>query len=143
MIRNVSYSTGAFLHPTVMIERAENALGDLDFDTMIGTGLSGSLVVPLLARGMGKRWAIIRKPTENSHADDVFEGEIGDRWLFVDDFISSGATLNRVVDAVENIARRYKQRTDLVGSYEYQRLGDASTYGLFRTFDDLYRRGLV
>src|SRR6266403_6308817 len=72
---------------------------DVEFDTMVGTGLSGTLVVPTLARAFGTKWAIIRKEAA-PHTSVMIEGEIGHKWLFVDDFISSGRTLERVRMAI-------------------------------------------
>jgi hypothetical protein len=107
-IRNVSYSTmeHAFAGEDIIVEQARRVMKGIDYDTMIGTGLSGSLVIPTLARALGKKWAIIRKPGDGSHGNPVgFEGEIGRRWIFVDDFVASGATRQRVRDAVDRIVR--------------------------------------
>ena len=84
------------------------------FDTLIGTGLSGALVVPALANAMGLRWAIVRKD-DNSHSSSRIEGTIGERWLFVDDFISSGRTLDRT----KQIVRRACPATAYAGFYLY------------------------
>lgn len=105
-IRNISYAREAFGEPGSLIGNAERELTNIDFDTMIGTGLSGSLVIPTLANALGKKWAIIRKEGDNSHGDPCgFEGTIGDRWVFVDDFIASGDTRERVLNAVSRIIR--------------------------------------
>ena len=83
------------------------------FDTIVGTGLSGSLVVPHLGRAFGLHWAIVRK-NDGSHSSSQIEGNIGQRWIFVDDFIYSGKTLNRVQSVVTvYCTARY------VGTYEY------------------------
>lgn len=89
-----------------------------DFDTLVGTGLSGALVVPTLARNMGKSWAIVRKRNDGSHAQDagrfdrrpLIEGRIGRRWLFVDDQIDSGITLKRVGEAVASFVKWYNSQ---------------------------------
>lgn len=91
------------------------------YDTLVGTGLSGSLVVPTLARAFNVHWAIVRK-NDGSHSGNSFEGEIGQRWLFVDDFIDSGATANRVKDIIAVTARQNGHTTEYVGTYEYQRI---------------------
>lgn len=92
-----------------------------DFDTIVGTGLSGSLVVPALARKLGKHWAVVRKPGVSSHSGErVCEGTLGERWLFVDDFVSSGATLERVKAAIRNWARSCGHATQYVDTWEYQ-----------------------
>lgn len=127
-IRNHSYSNMAFKDPEIILEDFQHETRGQKFDTLIGTGLSGALVVPTLARALGLKWAIIRKPNDGSHTYAKFEGEIGQRWVFVDDFVSSGATRRRVQEAVEDIAQQYGARTRYVGTYEYEksRFRDAS-----------------
>lgn len=73
-------------------------------DTLVGTGMSGSLIVPRLAERLGLFWGVVRKPGVSSHAGSStkYEGQMGRRWAFVDDFISSGDTLFRVLDEVED-----------------------------------------
>lgn len=113
---------------------AYNMIKTLDtvkFDTMVGTGLSGTLVVPTLARAFGVHWAIIRKEV-SIHTNTKIEGDIGQNWLFVDDFISSGETLRRVQNIVNGITwSEYDQTTwsyqtvnfttNYVGTYEYEK----------------------
>lgn len=80
-------------------------LGALDFDVLVGRGLSGSLVVPRLADLLGKRFAMVRKHSEKSHAERQIEGYIGGRWVFVDDFISTGETFEETCKVVQQYAR--------------------------------------
>ncbi len=127
-IRNHSYSILAFRNPEIILDDFKDATWGQKFDTLIGTGLSGALVVPTLARALGLKWAIIRKPNDGSHTMAKFEGEIGSRWMFVDDFVSSGATRDRVRDAVEEISAEYRQLTTYVGTYEYERSRFRGTY---------------
>jgi adenine/guanine phosphoribosyltransferase-like PRPP-binding protein len=97
----------------------------VEYDTMIGTGLSGTLVVPTLARILRKHWAIVRKEA-SPHTSKMVEGEIGDRWLFVDDFVSSGATLRRVQAAVADLRQwdvygaQRPLSTVFVGTFQYE-----------------------
>lgn len=106
--------------PRELAKTAKRILADVDYDTMIGTGLSGALVVPELARALKKHWAIVRKPGESMHAYSLIVGEVGKRWLFVDDFIASGGTLSRVQDAVANEATAQHFQTEQVGIYLYE-----------------------
>lgn len=87
-----------------IISNAVARLGELDFDTLAGTGMSGSIVIPLLARALDKHFLLIRKDGAGAHTD-AHVGVLGERWLFVDDFISSGATKQRVADAVADIVK--------------------------------------
>lgn len=98
-----------------VVDKARKTLKDVDYDTMVGTGLSGSLVIPVLAREFGKYFAIVRKD-EKRHSMMEVEGQIRRKWIFVDDFVSSGDTRNRVKDAVKLATGN----PDLyVGSYLY------------------------
>ena len=142
MIRNVSYSGEAFDDPQRLIERATKDLANVDYDTIIGTGLSGALVVPTLARALGKKWAIIRKPDDGAHTTEEFEGEIGKRWIFVDDFIATGNTRDRARRAVEHIAARYDAPTTQIGSWLYSERDHGFRQGWIpvRTQDELTGR---
>jgi len=88
------------------------------FDTLVGTGLSGALVIPRLADMLGKKWAIVRK-SDNSHSNNSIEGEIGRKWLFLDDTVDTGETRNRVISVVRRIARSHDFSTEFVGTYLY------------------------
>lgn len=113
------------------VSQASKVLGDVSFDTIVCTGVSGIIFASPLAMEMKKHLLIVRKNGESSHGAYRAEGTIGRRWLFVDDFISSGTTFNRVNDAVDRIANgewyqeHYSSRerdwdTHCVGVYEYQ-----------------------
>jgi orotate phosphoribosyltransferase len=130
-----SYFEEAFGSESTLIANAEIALDHVDFDTMVGTGLSGSLVIPVLARHFGVNMAIVRKEY-TPHDDSRIVGRIGHKWLFVDDFISTGSTRIKVIDAVEDVTSQgirtwneYRYQYDIksfpttyVGTYEYGRL---------------------
>lgn len=120
MIKHISYSREAYGNPADLIDSAKAQLSGIKYDTMIGTGLSGSLVIPTLANALGVNWAIIRKDSESSHAGDVFEGTIGDNWIFVDDFMSTGTTFLTVARKVQDISRRWQEPTTLGGAYLYK-----------------------
>jgi orotate phosphoribosyltransferase-like protein len=110
-----------------VIERAKRDLAKVDFDTMVGTGFSGSIVIPALALLMGKQFALIRKETDDSHhGKGRMVGSLGERWIFVDDFISSGKTRERVIRKVKDAVAETGQPTRMVGQYMYcdRTLGD-------------------
>lgn len=106
--------------------REEFAAKQLQFDTLVGTGLSGALVVPSLARALTRqgqpevKWLIVRKPEDSTHSSLPVEGDLGRRWVFVDDFIASGKTFRRVKDTIASLAHARKWETQLVASYEYE-----------------------
>lgn len=104
----------------------------VEFDTIIGQGLSGSLVAPLLADALGKSFAIVRKDGATSHGTYPVEGIIGAKWIMVDDFIASGNTVRNIYDKVTNFTKSKFIRTELVGGYFY-------VYNEFKTEKNLIR----
>lgn len=108
-----------------VIETAQKRLADVDFDTMVGTGFSGGIVIPALALAMGKKFVLIRKETDDSHhGRGRMLGDLGERWIFVDDFVSSGRTRMRVIEKVDDAARDYDVKTTFVGQYMYCNYSD-------------------
>lgn len=97
-------------------------LQDIEYDTMIGTGLSGALVVPRLAEYLGKDWGLVRKRDEKSHRERMIEGtQLGKRWIFVDDFQQYGGTEQRVAREVQVLCDHARIETVQVGAFFYQK----------------------
>lgn len=98
------------------------------FDTLVGTGLSGSLILPPLARALRKKFLVVRKPGESNHSCYPAEGELGERWVFVDDLIESGDTFRRCVSTVDKLLNNYftDWNSDLVGVFLYGSYGDCN-----------------
>lgn len=108
-----------------VIETAKERLADVNFDTMVGTGFSGGVVIPSLALAMGKKYVLIRKETDDSHhGKGQLLGELGSRWIFVDDFISSGKTRLRVIEKVRETLHDYEADSECVGQYMYVNYSD-------------------
>lgn len=95
-------------------ERAREYIGNVQFDTMIGTGVSGAVIVPTLARLFKVEWAVVRKDNDGSHGWNTVEGRVGESWLFVDDLISTGTTMRRVRKAMD-----HDHHSEFVGAYLY------------------------
>jgi len=114
------YMDDALFSLANVIERAKRDLAGVDFDTIVGTGFSGGIVIPSLALAMGKKFVLIRKETDDSHhGRGRLLGQLGERWIFVDDFVSSGRTRQRVINKINEEAAAYEFRTTLVGQYMY------------------------
>lgn len=90
-----------------------------EFDTLVGTGFSGGIIVPALALRLRKKFVLIRKENDDSHHSGRVLGELGERWIFVDDFVSSGNTRLRVIEKISEAASRTLHKTTLVGNYYY------------------------
>jgi adenine/guanine phosphoribosyltransferase-like PRPP-binding protein len=116
------YMTDVVSSPEYVIERAQSKLSasSISFDTLVGTGLSGAVIVPRLAESLGVNWLLVRKRNDGSHSPQPCEGYLGRRWLFVDDLIDSGETLNRCRDIVARVAGLRRYATEHVGSYLYR-----------------------
>lgn len=120
-----------------VIETAKKQLDGVDFDTIVGTGFSGGMVIPALAMSMGKKFVLIRKEKDDSHhGGGRLVGELGKRWIFVDDFISSGRTRNRVIGKIaDSLLDTLDGSTTMVGQYMYMNHGDI-TAPRFEPFDE-------
>ena len=109
-----------------VIETAKERLEGVDFDTLVGTGFSGGIVIPSLALALNKNFVLIRKETDDSHhGRGRLLGQLGARWIFVDDFVSSGRTRNRVIEKIEKAAHEYETATKFVGQYMYINYSEA------------------
>jgi hypothetical protein len=144
------YAAGA-LDPAGIVRKAiDGRLGDHQFDTIVGSGLSGALVIPTLAQAFGVTWAVVRKPEDGSHSSWSIEGVIGERWVFVDDLMDSGKTFRRVHNAVVEAFRGpfdewgYRQPshgTRYVGAWLYQQEGTWLDVGATEARADRYGYG--
>lgn len=115
------YMDNALFGLPEVIETAKERLANVDFDTLVGTGFSGGVVIPALALAMGKKFVLIRKETDDSHhGGGRLLGELGNKWIFVDDFVSSGHTRQRVIGKVEEV----DSDTEYVGQYMYINYSD-------------------
>ena len=116
------YMDEALFNLSEVIEGAKKHLADVEFDTLVGTGFSGSVVVPSLALAMGKKFVLVRKETDDSHhGRGRLLGQLGSRWIFVDDFVSSGRTRQRVIEKVYDAWSEdgVKAKAEMVGQYMY------------------------
>lgn len=117
---NTYYFDNAVFNLSEVIETAQERLAGVEFDTLVGTGFSGGVVIPALALAMGKNFVLIRKETDDSHhGKGRLVGQLGERWIFVDDFVSSGSTRKRVIEKVAKATQNAYVRTELVGQYMY------------------------
>lgn len=115
------YMDKAVFNLPEVIESCRLALRGVDFDTIVGTGFSGGIVIPALALTMNKDFVLIRKETDDSHhGQGMLVGQLGERWVFVDDFVSSGRTRSRVIEKIDGALTAGAQPAEMVGQYLYQ-----------------------
>lgn len=88
----------------------------VNFDTFVGTGFSGTLPLYGLAKKFKVNALAVRKTLSGTHSSYLLEGTLGRRWVFLDDFISSGETFLRVYKA---IVKRDGDGSQCVGAFCY------------------------
>lgn len=82
-------SVTQYLKP-VMPDKIEATIEDfrtlssgMEFDTVVSSGFSGGMLLPILGYRLGLKYALVRKDgwLRDSHADKELEGQLGSRWL--------------------------------------------------------------
>ncbi len=116
---HADYLQQSLLNPKELVAKARSSLKGIKFDTMVSRGLSGALVVPMLARALRKNWLIIRKDNDGSHSSKKVEGTLGERWMFIDDLVSSGHTRTICFEAVDDLCRSSNFASAFVGTWTY------------------------
>jgi orotate phosphoribosyltransferase len=102
-----------------VLRHAKKTLKDMDFDVIAVVGVSGLLWGTAIATNLGKKLCVVRK-NDGSHSKYKVEGHIPHRnrtnWIIVDDFISSGTTVEYIIRAINNEVNRSSD--NLLGVYE-------------------------
>ena len=110
------YASDMFYRPEQLVNDYLEKLSDLpEHDTLVGTGLSGSIAAGMLAVATGKMYAVVRKIGVDTHSQRVVEGLVGEHWLFVDDFIATGNTQRRVIKTMT-----HETGSEFVGSWLFR-----------------------
>lgn len=100
----------------LVVERTIEVLSGYDFDAIAFQGLSGALVAPIVAMKMKKSILAVRKPDERRHSIRDVEGDYATRrYVILDDFVSSGTTLRRILQSVFDVLPRAR----CIGMVEY------------------------
>jgi hypothetical protein len=128
MQMRTDYCDSVWSDPASLVKNAKVTLKGVEFDTFVATGQSGSLALSLFARAFRKNIFVVRKDAdhESSHAALKWIGQMGQRWVFLDDFISSGSTKRSVIAGVQEAIDYIRNTgngeftTKFVGSYEYE-----------------------
>lgn len=101
------------------VDRTAKALGEIadKFDFIAVRGCSGMVVGAPVALRLNKPLVIVRKPEEDSHSfgrSVINAQNAHGRYIFLDDFIASGATHR----AVQEMLSLFDDASE-VGTYEY------------------------
>lgn len=101
-----------FVNTVAMAARQIKKSG-VKFDAIAVTGYSAATIGSAVAFALGKKIIVVRKESENRHSQNKVEGERNQTFIFVDDFVASGATLDRVIENTALI------NCTCVGMYSY------------------------
>ena len=104
MTKNLSGHYARALWNSKLIDKAiaqtKLKLKKVKYDCFIGRGLSG-IMAAHLAHALGKELVIVRKPKERNHVQLVEGFNSFKNGIIVDDFISSGNTMDAIFDEVD------------------------------------------
>lgn len=84
------------------IEYVVGRLESESFDVVACRGVSGATMAAVVAYKLHKDLCIVRKPNDGSHSSYTVEGPTG-RYVIVDDFISTGATVKEIVKQITRV----------------------------------------
>jgi len=101
------------------VEAAVQALEGLDFDTIAVSGVSGLLLGPILAYKMSKKLIVVRKNGDSSHSNYLIEGTCGRKYVIIDDFMSTGATVSYIRQQIDKKIDVSGWKPECVGFYNY------------------------
>lgn len=96
---------------------------EMKIDVLACCGSSGMMAAAVLTVALDIPVIYVRKVNETSHGSSVESNSIGksiSRYLIVDDFACTGATLDRIVEGIEKFAdRNSMKRPECVGAFMY------------------------
>lgn len=76
---------------------------NVQFDTIVFRGNSGTLIAPVIASRLGKEILMVRKPNDKSHSFSLLEGNCDiKKYIIIDDFMDTGETIREILSAVKN-----------------------------------------
>lgn len=122
---HANYLARVFNQPEQLCQEVCHLLEGVDFDSFVVQGASGCLIVDRISRAMGKPYAYVRKEGDGSHSGWMVEGVVGQKWIFLDDFVSSGTTFARVVGHIINAVGH---KSECVGILEHSTQGERARW---------------
>lgn len=131
---------GSLLHPETFIKTIDALVAAAQiiqqhrpFQAIAFTGMSGAMIGPALAARLGVGMLLVRKKHDRSHSDYQVEGTIeAQSFLIVDDLVSSGRTIDRMLLSIEKWGYNYN-RMNCVGVLEYASRECGNGTGTFTT----------
>ena len=100
------------------LDDAKKKLKGVKFDAIAVSGNSGTIFGGALAQKLKKELILVRKENDCGHSHYNIEGDYSSKkYIFVDDFISSGRTKKFVMTSLSK--DEVFAHLDYVGTYEY------------------------
>lgn len=104
----------AYLHNAIILKKRKETISKLvkkikesniEFDSIAFTGMSGSLIGPIVADMLKKDLILVRKQAENCHSSLFMEmsNEKSKKAIIIDDCIVSGNTIRHII---KNLSRK-------------------------------------
>lgn len=117
------------LHKAISAAKKIFKKSTVEFDAIAVTGVSGTTFGSILAYTLKKQLIVVRKRTEKTHGNYICEGTPNEnyKYIIVDDFISSGATIFNIIQEIE-WSKQDGFVGEFVGSYLYQYDGGRQKY---------------
>jgi hypoxanthine phosphoribosyltransferase len=129
----------SFYDDNLFLTNAKRILKNVDYDTMVGIGLSGVLAVCKLSTAFHKYGLYIRKGGETAHSSWPQEGFIGSKWIFVDDLISTGSTFKVAYERVRDLIRIRDHKSKFMGAYLYEH----RTFRTVKSLEEVFERKCI
>lgn len=119
-----------------IIKLAVKKLHGKQFEAFAFRGMSGALLAPPLALKMKKTLIMVRKPGQ-CHTDRTVEGDAAaERYIIVDDFVSTGETIRTIV---EEVTKAFPRAT-CIGLLKLRDIGRCDYGESFLPIEQLRRR---
>lgn len=112
-------ATTHYLHDGLMISRRQKTvdfclkqLENIEYDGIVVTGVSGILIGSIVSFLTGKNLIVVRKSKDESHSDFDIESSKAKyrKYVILDDQISSGRTIKKIFEKMENSSRFYEAK---------------------------------
>jgi hypothetical protein len=101
VVNEASYHSGILRINPALIDSIVKRVKESGCDTIIGTGISGVAPLMMVSYFSDVPYAVARKEGDTRHCSHSVVGPVGEKVLIIDDFVSSGRTIRRIMEAIE------------------------------------------
>lgn len=126
-------------HVKRLIPRAAKLLKGVEFDAIAFRGMSGCLFAAPLALHLGKPMIMVRKPNASHTARTVEGDRAAYTYIIVDDFVSTGATVQEIIQAITAWAKHGNQKVKCVGVMTARAVLRTYKSARYSTWDKKYK----